>query len=94
MHSCLITLLLDSSPQNGIVKSGVGVSSSVTFPANSPALTPISISSFILTNDDTALEINEQYQISFTSSSIADNVNLGVATTITIVDDDGKFVIC
>ena len=87
-----ITLLLDSSSQTGVVNSGVRVSSSVTFPANSPALTPMSISSFTLTDDDTALEMNEQYQINFTSSSITDNVNLGAVTTITIIDNDGKFI--
>ena len=94
MHSCLITLLLDSSPQTGVVKSGVSVSSSVTFPANSQAHSTINLSSFTLTDDDTALELNEQYQLRLTSSSITDNVNLGAATTITIVDDDGKFIIC
>ena len=52
----------------------------------------MSISSFTLTDDDTALEMNEQYQISFTSSSITNNVKLGTATTITIIDNDGKFV--
>ena len=94
MHSCLIILLLDSSPQTGIVKSGVSVSSSVTFPTNSQVHSTINLSSFTLTDDDTALELNEQYQLHLTSSSIIDNVNLGAAATITIMDDDGKFIIC
>ena len=70
-------------------KSGVSVSSSVKFPANTPAQVAFPIVSFTLTNDNTALELNEQYQISLTGSSITKNVNLGTATTITIVDDDG-----
>ena len=65
----------------------MNVSSSVTFPANSSG--PIAIDSFTLTDDDTALELNEQYQIMFTSSSITEGVDLGPATNITIMDDDG-----
>ena len=65
----------------------MNVSSSITFPANSRG--PIPIDSFTLTDDDTALELNEQYQIMFTGSSITGGVNLGPPTTITIMDDDG-----
>ena len=63
------------------------------FQANSPAQATIGITPFTLTNDDIALEKNEQYQISLTDSSITNSVLLGAATTITIVDDDGLSII-
>ena len=71
----------------------MNVSSSVTFPANSPAKATIYITSFNLTDDNIALELNEQFQIGFTYSSITNDVLLGAATTITIVDDDGLSII-
>ena len=66
------------------------MSSNINFQSNSSALTTINIDSFNLTDDETALELNEQYQIMFTSSSITTGVYLGPATTIAISDDDGK----
>ena len=80
-------IFLESLSQNGVVTSGVNVSSSITFPANSTG--PIAIDSFNLIDDDIALELNEQYKIMLTVSSITEGVNLGPATNIIILDDDG-----
>ena len=45
---------------------------------------------FGITDDTTALETNEIYQLSFSSSTPSQDVTLGVPTEITITDDDGE----
>ena len=46
--------------------------------------------SFTIINDTVALETIEQYNLSFSNSSITKGVILGPNTTIQIMDDDGK----
>ena len=87
----LLIYFVGPSTQLGDITSGVQVSALVNFPVNHPAMSPVAINPFTLIDDATALELNEQYQIGFTGSSITDNVNLGPNTTITIQDDDGEF---
>ena len=84
-------IYIGPSLQTGVVESGVPVSSNITFSANSPALTTIATNFFTLTDDDTALELQEQYQIMFTGSSIRGKVHLGPPTLVTILDDDSEF---
>ena len=50
----------------------------------------VPLSDFNITDDTTALETNEIYQLSFISSTPSQDVTLGVPTEITITDDDGK----
>ena len=45
---------------------------------------------FNITDDTTALETNEIYQLSIISSTPSQGVTLGVPTEITITDDDGE----
>ena len=45
---------------------------------------------FNITDDTTALETNEIYQLSIISSTPSQGVTLGVPTEITIIDDDGE----
>ena len=51
----------------------------------------VPLSDFNITDDTTALETNEIYQLSFISSTPSQDVTLGVPTDITITDDDGKY---
>ena len=46
--------------------------------------------SFTIINDTVALEITEQYGLSFSNPSITNCVTLGPDTTIHIMDDDGN----
>ena len=50
----------------------------------------VPLPNFGITDDTTALETSEMYQLSFSSSSPSQDVTLGVPTEITITDDDGK----
>ena len=50
----------------------------------------VPLPNFGITDDTTALETNEIYQLSFSSSSPSQDVTLGAPTEITITDDDGK----
>ena len=50
----------------------------------------VPLPNFGITDDTTALETNEIYQLSFSSSTPSQDVTLGVPTEITITDDDGK----
>ena len=51
----------------------------------------VPLPNFGITDDTTALETNEIYQLSFISSTPSQDVTLGVPTEITITDDDGKY---
>ena len=64
------------------------ISNTVTFP---PGQMPVPLPNFGITDDTTALETNEIYQLSFISSTPSQDVTLGVPTEITITDDDGKY---
>ena len=68
--------------------SGSAVLSSVIFYGINDSEV-LRIEEFMITDDNYALELNEQYQIRFLNSSIVDNVVLGQPTTITILDNDG-----
>ena len=48
------------------------------------------LSNFTITNDAVALEIVEQYDLSFSNLFITNRVTLGPNTTIQITDEDGK----
>ena len=48
------------------------------------------LSSFIIINDTVALEIREQYDLSFSNPSLTNGFTLGPNTTIHIADDDCK----
>ena len=50
----------------------------------------VPLPNFGITDDTTALETNEMYQLSFSNSAQSQDVTLGVPTEITITDDDGK----
>ena len=63
------------------------VSNTVTFP---PGQMPVTLPNFDITDDTTALETDEIYQLSFISSTPSQDVTLGVPTEITITDDDGE----
>ena len=55
-----------------------------------PGQMPVTLPDFDITNDITALETDEIYQLSFISSTPSQDVTLGVPTEITITDDDGE----
>ncbi len=67
-------------------------SASVAFPAGTLAQTPISIQSFMITDDVVGLESVEEYQLMFIGASISFGVTLGAPTTIAITDDDGELI--
>ena len=48
------------------------------------------LSNFTITDDAVALEIIEQYDLSFSNPSITNRVTLGPDTRIQITDDDGR----
>ena len=71
-----------------VVISGSDVDSTVIFQAGGDVSVPLP--NFGITDDTTALETNEIYQLSFISSTPSQDVTLGVPTEITITDDDGE----
>ena len=71
-----------------VVISGSDVDSTVMFQAGDVS---VPLPNFGITDDTTALETNEIYQLSFISSTPSQDVTLGVPTEITITDDDGKY---
>ena len=71
-----------------VVISGSDVDSTVIFQAGDVS---VPLPDFNITDDTTALETNETYQLSFISSTPSQDVTLGVPTEITISDDDGKY---
>ena len=70
-----------------VVISGSDVDSTVIFQAGDVS---VPLPNFGITDDTTALETNEIYQLSFISSTPSQDVTLGVPTEITITDDDGE----
>ena len=70
-----------------VIISGVQISNTVTFP---PGQMPVPLPNFGITDDTTALETNEIYQLSFNTSTPSQDVTLGNPTTIIITDDDGE----
>ena len=70
-----------------VVISGSDVDSTVIFQAGDVS---VPLPNFGITDDTTALETNETYQLSFISSTPSQDVTLGVPTEITITDDDGE----
>ena len=70
-----------------VVISGSDVDSPVMFQAGDVS---VPLPNFGITDDTTALETNEMYQLSFSSSAPSQDVTLGNPTTITITDDDGE----
>ena len=71
-----------------VIISGSDVVSTVMFQAGDVVSVPLP--NFGITDDTTALETNETYQLSFSSSAPSQDVTLGVPTEITITDDDGE----
>ena len=69
--------------------SGSDVNSTVIFQAGDVS---VPLPNFNITDDTTALETNEIYQLSFISSTPSQDVTLGVPTKITITDDDGELI--
>ena len=70
-----------------VVISGSDVDSTVMFQAGDVS---VPLPNFNITDDTTALETNEIYQLSFISSTPSQDVTLGVPTEISITDDDGE----
>ena len=70
-----------------VVISGSDVDSPVMFQAGDVS---VPLPNFGITDDTTALETNEIYQLSFSSSTPSQDVALGLPTEITITDDDGE----
>ena len=69
--------------------SGSDVNSTVIFQAGDVS---VPLPNFNITDDTTALETNEIYQLSIISSTPSQDVTLGVPTEITITDDDGELI--
>ena len=46
--------------------------------------------SFVIMDDETGLENDEIYSLSFTGSTPTDGVILGMDSSIVIIDDDGE----
>ena len=67
--------------------SGSNVDSTVMFEAGDIS---VPLPNFNITDDTTALETDEIYQLRFSSSTPSQDVTLGNPTTITITDDDGE----
>ena len=67
--------------------SGSDVDSTIMFQAGDVSVT---MPDFNITDDTTALETNEIYQLRFSSSTPSQNTILGNPTTIVITDDDGN----
>lgn len=65
------------------------MNTSVTFRPSSDL--SIMVPSFTIINDMIGLETIETYDIQLTSTVPSPNVNLGASSTISIVDDDGKY---
>ena len=70
-----------------VVISGSDVDSTVLFQAGDVS---VPLPNFVITNDTTALETNEIYQLSFISSTPSEGVALGGPTEINITDNDGE----
>ena len=64
------------------------MNSTVTFEAGDVS---VPLPNFGITDDSTALETNETYQLSFIRSTPSQDVRLGDPTEITITDDDSKY---
>ena len=71
-----------------VVISGSDVDSTVIFQAGDVS---VPLPDFSITDDTTALETNEIYQLRFSSSTPSQNTILGNPTTIVITDDDGNY---
>ena len=84
---CCITYLGPGTQPSTVVISGSDVDSTVLFEAGDAS---VPLPNFVITDDTTALETNEIYQLSFISSTPSEDVTLGVPTKITITDDDGE----
>ena len=82
-----LLFLTESQPSPGVQVSGELVNTSVTFNPQS-----IMLSSFFITitDDSVALERDEEFSISFTTSSYTEGVMFGSSTQVTITDDDSK----
>ena len=63
------------------------MNSTVTFEAGDVS---VPLPNLGITDDSTALETNETYQLNLISSTPSEDVTLGVPTKITITDDDGE----
>ena len=70
-----------------IIISGSEVDSTVIFEAGDVS---VPLPDFNITDDTTALETNEIYQLIIISSTPSQGVALGAPTEITITDDDGE----
>ena len=74
---------------SAVIISGVQVSNTVIF---TPGQMPMTLPGFDVSNDNTALETDEIYQLSFISPPPSQDVTLGNPTIITIMDDDGELI--
>ena len=74
-----------------VIISGSDVDSTIIFQAGDISVT---MPDFNITDDITALETNEIYQLRFSNSTPSQNTILGNPTTIIITDDDGNFKKC
>ena len=70
-----------------VVISGSNVNLTIIFQAGDVS---VPLQDFNITDDITALETNEIYQLKFSSSTPSQNTILGNPTTIVITDDDGN----
>ena len=73
---------------SSVVVSGANVSSTVTFASGGSLTAPLP--SFVITNDDVALEDVERYSLSISNPSVTQNVVAAGSTDIDITDDDSK----
>ena len=91
MHSNFnVYFITHSGPRtqpSTVVMSGNYVNSTVTFQAGDVS---VPLPNFGITDDTTALETNEKYQLSFIRSTPSQDVTLGDPTEITITDDDSE----
>ncbi|XP_019860793.1 PREDICTED: uncharacterized protein LOC105315165 [Amphimedon queenslandica] len=74
------------SQPSSVVVSGADVSSAVTFAPGGSLTVPLP--SFVITNDDVALEDDESYSLSISDPSVTQNVIAADSTDIDITDDD------
>ena len=70
-----------------MVVSGSNIQYTVTFPSDQ---TPELLQSFMIQNDDTALETDERYELFLTSPMPFAGVELGESANVSIVDDDSE----
>ena len=82
----LNSVLLESSPSDGVVISGQTINTTVTFQAQDSQFVFVPVG---ITDDLVGLENEESFPVQFTSSNPSQQVALGPDAAITINDNDG-----